>query len=291
MSLRYKALVAVLLLVALVTGSLGYYVSELYRDAEIRRIRSELERDSRHLNHELVSASTVTRAVLDSAAHTTEVIALFSDPRFAELKDNLDAPAREWQSATNADYVLAALDTLNAQDRKAAILKQRPELSIVSLVRAPALKADPSMRAAILSDAKLYDLLKACFDQPDEKDADGKAKPKGSMSQVLALAGRVFLVVVTPVYDSLHDYTLIGVGSALIELSSQWTRQHRVQADDAENHIEQVILAGSVPTASTLKDPALARPVAAALGRRACVHCRVGCGTGRRDVCLQALGL
>ena len=246
MSLRYKALIAVLLLVALVTGSLGVYVSELYRDAEIKRIRRDLERDARSLNLELATASVVTKAALENSARSSELVRLFTDPNI-ELKDNLDSPAGEWRQAVNAGYALAAVDTFVADERRASVLKRRPDLAIVSFVRRPSTEANKEKRDAVLESDSLYSLMRRCFEQPGEK-----GKPKASLSSVMALGSAVYLVVVSPLYDGLQEFSVIGVGAVFIELSSQWVRANRSRSEE-ENPIQQVVFAQTF-SASTLPD-------------------------------------
>lgn len=256
MSLRYKALIAVLLLVALVTGGLGFHVSELYRESEVRRIRIELERDARALNLELATAGVVTRTALENSARSSELVRLFTDENI-ELKNNLDAPAGEWRAGVDAEFALAAVDTFVAEERKAAILARHDDISVVALVG----RTNPpqAARKALLEDGALYELMRRCFAQTGEKN-----KPKGSLSAVLAVDGHVYLAVVSPLYEGLQEFSVVGVGAVLIELNSDWARKNRAGKGD-ENPIEQVIVAQSRATAHTLAQDAMAAAVAAAL--------------------------
>lgn len=256
MSLRYKALIAVLLLVAMVTGGLGFYVSELYREAEVKRIRIELERDARALNLELATASVVTRTALENSARSSELVRLFTDENI-ELKNNLDAPASEWLVGVDAEFALAAVDSFVAEERKAAVLARHDDISVVALVG----RKTPSepVRKTLLDDAALYELMKRCFAQTGVKN-----KPKASLSAVLAIGGRVYLAVASPLYEGLQEYAVIGVGAVLIELSSEWAKKNRAGKGD-ENPIEQVIVAGGKSTAHTLGDDGRAAIVAAEL--------------------------
>lgn len=258
MSLRYKALIAVLLLVAMVTGGLGFYVSELYREAEVKRIRIELERDARALNLELATASVVTRTALENSARSSELVRLFTDENI-ELKNNLDAPASEWRVGVDAEFALAAVDSFVAEERKAAVLAKHDDISVVALVG----RKTPSepVRKTLLEDATLYELMKRCFAQTGEKN-----KPKASLSAVLAIGGRVYLAVASPLYEGLQEYSVIGVGAVLIELSSDWAKKNRAGKGD-ENPIEQVIVerfAQTKVTAHTLDNTELAASVAKA---------------------------
>lgn len=256
MSLRYKALIAVLLLVAMVTGGLGFYVSELYREAEVKRIRIELERDARALNLELATASVVTRTALENSARSSELVRLFTDENI-ELKNNLDAPASEWRVGVDAEFALAAVDSFVSEERKAAVLAKHDDISVVALVG----RKTPSepVRKTLLEDAALYELMKRCFAQTGERN-----KPKASLSAVLAIGGRVYLAVASPLYEGLQEYAVIGVGAVLIELSSDWAKKNRAGKGD-ENPIEQVIVAGGKSTAHTLGDDGRAAIVAAEL--------------------------
>ncbi|CAG1772850.1 partial Adenylate cyclase 2, partial [uncultured bacterium] len=256
MSLRYKALIAVLLLVALVTGGLGVYVSDLYRDAERKRIRLDLERDAHALNMELASASVVTCAALESSAVSKELKVLF-DKSEVDLKDNLVAYANEWRAGANADYALAAVDTFVAGERKATELAKHDDITVVALVGKGAVA--PEIRKDLLDDAGLYDLMRRCFSQPGVE-----GKPKASLAGVLAVGSRVFLAVASPLYEGLQDYSVIGVGAVMIELSSTWARKNRDRSG-GENPIEQVIVAGGKATAQTFGDGSQSKAVAAAL--------------------------
>ena len=256
MSLRYKALIAVLLLVALVTGGLGVYVSDLYREAERKRIRIDLERDARSLNLELAAASTGISATLEAMSFSKELLILF-DSDSINLKDNLSTACTEWRKATDSSFALAAVETFTATDRKAAELAKHDDITVVALEGAAPLS--PETSKALLQDHGLYDLMRRCFAQTNEK-----GKPADSLAAVLAISGRVYLAVASPLYEGLQEYSIIGVGAVLVELSSEWAMRNRARTP-GENPIEQVIVAGGKATSHTFGDEKLAKATALAL--------------------------
>jgi class 3 adenylate cyclase/HAMP domain-containing protein len=252
MSLRYKALIAVLLLVALVTGGLGVYVSDLYRDAEIRRIRIDLSRDARSLNLELGNVSLVARTALENSARSTQMANLLSDSNLGKGQ-TFETPAGEWLAAVNADYALAAVDSFVAEERHTNVLKKHPDLSVVALIAKG--KGDEKRKAALLESEPLYHLIQKCFEQ-----SGATGKPKATFTTVIAAGDAVFLVVVSPLYDSLQEFSIAGVGVVFIELSSAWVREHRAASSD-ENPIEQVIVAGGAPRATSLPEATKLAPL------------------------------
>ncbi|MCC6572600.1 MAG: adenylate/guanylate cyclase domain-containing protein [Planctomycetes bacterium] len=247
MSLRYKALVAVLALVAMVTGGLGFYVSNLYRDSERARIRRDLKRDADQLNAELDTFARVTAATLKNSARSSEVVRLLADTSI-DLKQNFDPLVAAWRVPAKADVALTTVNSFIAEDRKAKVIHKYGDLSVIAF-DAPG-KAFDGRRETLMADAALGAFLKRCYAHAEEKPNEEESR-----SSVIAIADSCFLAVASPLFESLQNHEVAGVGCVLIELSSSWAVQNhmgegKLEAED--NAVRQLIYIADRLTAETL---------------------------------------
>jgi hypothetical protein len=251
MSLRYKALIAAVLLVALVTGVLVWRAGDSYEQAERARISSQLRQDAANLNSVLKGKLEVVGETLKFAAQTSELVRLVGGSD--KLGQNFDTFAREWAEAAGADIAIAAIDTFMAEDREANVLHRGEEISTVGIFVRPAFTLD---RAPLLADAELNARLLRAFREADKSMAEkrklGKARAARPVPLVMGIDGRVYLCVITPLYDSLQDFTVVGVGAGLIEVSSAWLKQNFQVAGGSESSgVDKVVHVGGKPTAAT----------------------------------------
>lgn len=258
MSLRYKALIAAIILVSLVTGVLVYRAGQGYEDAERARINQQLRADARNLNDVLDSRVKVVGATLKFAAQSSELVRLMREESVM-LAGNFTTFTREWAEAAQADITVAGIDTFTAEDRQADILHKGEDISLVGIHVREGFALDKSGRDKLLADAELNRRIAAASAEADKAAAAlrkaGKAGPAPATSLVLAISGRVYLVVFAPLYDSLQEFTVIGVAAALVELSSQWLAGNfRVSGADADTEAAQIyklVYASDRPTAWT----------------------------------------
>lgn len=256
MSLRYKALIAAIVLVSLVTGVLVYRAGQGYEDAERARINQQLRADARNLNDVLDSRVKVVGATLKFAAQSSELVRLMREEG-VPLAGNFTTFTRDWSEAAQADITVAGIDTFTAEDRQADILHKGEDVSLVGIHVREGFELDKPGRARLLADAELNRRMAAAFAEADKAAAalrkSGKAGPAPVSSLVLALDGRVYLIVFAPLYDSLQEFTVIGVAAAMVELSSRWLADNfRVSGDNAETaQIFKLVYATGRPTAWT----------------------------------------
>lgn len=266
MSLRYKALIAAIALVSLVTGVLVYRAGQGYEEAERARINQQLRADARNLNDVLDARVKVVGATLKFAAQSSELVRLMREETVT-LAGNFTTFTREWAEAAQADITVAGIDTFTAEDRQADILHKGEDVALVGIHVREDFALDKPGRDKLVADAELNRRMAAAFAEADKAAAAlrkaGKAGPAPATSLVLAISGRVYLTVFAPLYDSLQEFTVIGVAAALVEISSQWLADNfRVSGADAEAaQIFKLVYASDKPTAWTDGDAAQATDV------------------------------
>lgn len=263
MSLRYKALIAAIILVSLVTGVLVYRAGQGYEEAERARINQQLRADARSLNAVLDARVTVVGATLKFASQSSELVRLIREDT-VPLAGNFSTFTREWADASQADVALAGIDTFTAEDRGANVLHKGEDLSLVGMHVREGFALDRPGREKLLADPELNKRLAAAFTTADQKATAqrkaGKAGPAPATSLVMAVEARVYLVVFAPLYDSLQEFTVIGIAAALVELDSAWLRENfRVSGsgtDDGQEvaTIYKLVYTTAAPTASTYDD-------------------------------------
>jgi class 3 adenylate cyclase len=247
MSLRYKALIAVVLLIALLTAALAFS-SGRYFEADVRaRIQRDLEKDAAFLNAQVSSAARTTRTALEGSANSRELVELFTNPEYRILGGNLAAFADEWLADSEADIAIAALDSFLAEEREAAIRAELNEYLSVTAV-ASANGHTPEQEAALLKDPELQRFITTFYEPLFAAEPDTPL----SASAVLPVAGSVYLVVQTGLFESIQERMAVGIGVVLIELSREWlVRSVPVAADDT-NPVEKLVYAGGTMAATTL---------------------------------------
>jgi len=257
MSLRYKALIAAIVLVSLVTGVLVYRAGQGYEEAERARINQQLRQDARGLNDVLDSRVKVVGATLKFAAQSSELVRLIREDT-VPLAGNFATFTQEWTNAAQADIAVAGIETFTAEDRGAEVLHKGEDLSIVGINVRERFALSTAERQAMLADAELYRFMARAFSEADKAAAtlrkSGKPGPAPATSVVLAVQGRVYLVVFAPLYDSLQEFTVIGVAAALVELNSDWLKGNFMVAGSKETDtdvIYKLVYASDRPTAST----------------------------------------
>jgi class 3 adenylate cyclase len=252
MSLRYKALIAVVLLVAFLTGFLVVSSSTLFEQDARDRINEELRKDKQLLEARLRAAEVVSRTGIRASAASSELVQLFNDRGITTLAENLYPFAQEWRRSAEADIALAALDTFVAEDRGATQLLPAGEndpLAFVSI--AERTESDQAWRTRLMTDPELVGFMKRFYERALKK-GDSKDM-KESDSAVLPVADRVYLVVQNYLWESVQDKLVIGVAVVLTELSRDWLQ--RAYGDEADE-IEKIVFTGEVVASSTLPEMA-----------------------------------
>lgn len=264
MSLRYKALIAAILVVALVTGVLVVRAGDSYEQTERRRVKNQLEADAAALEDSLAKAAATTAARLEATSQSSELRELLRDTGLA-LHGNFAVWTDDWLSNADADLALAAIDALLAEERAADVLAPAGDLAMVAFSARKGLDMPQARRDAVMKDAGLTRQLNAVMVKADEFTAAarkaGRPAPAPAAPAVLVLDSRVFLAVIVPIYDSLQDYTVVGVVASLSELTTAWLAANFRVGTEGENAVYKVLLAGDIPAASTHPDAAATGPV------------------------------
>lgn len=251
MSLRYKALIAVVLLVAVLAGALAYTSGERFEHDARERIQGELRKDAMYLNNQVAAAARNTRNALEISAESSELVQLFSAS--IELGDNLATFAWEWREASDGDVAIATLDAFTASQRGATRLGQAGnELAIVAVsVRQPQLAGED-----LLTDAELLAFIDAFYQLHLE---GGEARR--SQAAVLPVAGSVYLVVQGLLYESIQQQLVAGVGIVLTEISREWIERNLPRLEEEVNPVQKLVFSGDQLSASTFKDAEASRSI------------------------------
>lgn len=251
MSLRYKALIAVVLLVAVLAGALAFTSGERFESDARERIRGELRKDALYLNNQVSAAARGTRNALEISAESSELVQLFSSS--IEIADNLATFAWEWRDASDGDLAIATLDAFIASQRKATQLGNvGKELAIVA---ANARDSDVPTNA-LLADPELLEFIDS-FYQAHLEGADGAGTR--SQAAVLPVGGSVYLVVQSLLYESIQQQLVAGVGIVLTEISRGWIERNLPRLDEEANPVQKLVFAGDQISASTLEDAETSR--------------------------------
>jgi HAMP domain-containing protein len=255
MSLRYKALIAVVVLVAFLTGFLVVSSSTLFERDARERIDKELLKDQGILEIRINSAATISATGIKASAASSELVQLFNDRGITTLAENLYPFAQEWRTAADGDIALAAIDAFVAEDRGANILGLVGDsLAFVSIA-----EREPSPREQLLKDPELQQFLSAFYNRAYEQ-GDARELPH-SDSAVLPVAGRVYLVVQNYLWESVQEKTVIGVGVVLTELSRDWLERSFADRGDDIDDIEKIVFTGETVASSTLESFELAESI------------------------------
>jgi class 3 adenylate cyclase/HAMP domain-containing protein len=242
MSLRYQALITVLVLISLVTSLLGAYVSGVYEDTERRRIREQvLPGEWKDVSREVQERGTHECDGLKSNVVSTGLLNQTGGSR--AIKQGLETFARDWRHERSADVAVAALDPFVAEDRQANVLHKGEHLSLCALDTCE--RIDEPRKKALLACPNLNGLLGECF---------AANQPRW---RVIQSAGSVFLVSATPFYETNQEQATaepLGVAAVATELSNDW-----VKANTRENAVQKVVFAGDVVAGQSLGDADEAR--------------------------------
>ena len=240
MSLRWKALLAVLAVVVAVTGGLVLYVSRLYEEAERRRIETDLEADARRLEDVLESARQITEAKLRPSLTGSAYIRLVRD--VPEIKAGFSTHTREWNEHLGTDVAVAALDDFVARDRKADILGRTGTLALCGY---HARAADAKAREQILGSVSLHALLEASYAAGESRLA------------VVGCGGAAYYAVAAPFSEEIQEWVPIGVALLLVRLDDAWIARNLNRM--GENPVEVVIFTGGVVAGTSARRPEDAR--------------------------------
>ncbi|KAF0243413.1 MAG: adenylate [Planctomycetota bacterium] len=288
MSLRYKALALVVVLVTAVTGGLLLFVKSRVEEKTEADIADEIAVDGLRLKERLQSAADIARAALRSALNYGQFREFESYPE--GIQANYVPIAANWVTQSRADFSVAALDSLKAEEHRAKALHKGKEWWIVASGTGDA-AAPPIMRFA--TSASVNALLGRTI---------GEVR---TIVEVIPVDQSLFLAVSLPFFEdstsfqrfcTIEDrlatlgsaeraaeqaklraeFPVYGVAITLTELSDGWARRNRLRkpavdvaahgTDDEARHrneIFQVLYDGNRVTATSLPD---VRPALEALG-------------------------
>src|SRR5690554_3136061 len=153
MSLRYKALIAVVVLVAFLTGFLVVTSSTLFEEDARKRINKELEKDQRILDERITFAAQISKQGMRASAAAQPLLEFITDARYGDFTDtHLGRFAQDWRKDAGGDIAIFAFDIFTAEDRNAQVLgKVSDDLLYVCLnaetkIDSDALLTDPELR-------------------------------------------------------------------------------------------------------------------------------------------------
>ena len=245
MSLRYKALIAVVVLVAFLTGFLVVSSSTLFEEDARERIDKELKKDQRILDERIKFSAEVSRQGMRASAADQGLVEFLSDARFGDFGDNLRPFAKDWRRDAGGEIAIFAVDIFTAEDRNAEILGMvNQDLALVFLNA-----EEGTETAGIANDPELLKFINDFF-LPAWDAGTAEGLPT-SDDAVLPVAGKVYLVVQNYLWVSIQNQEPVGVGVVLTELSRDWLQRARGEDDDADE-IEKIIFTGEAVASSTL---------------------------------------
>ncbi|MBZ0136145.1 MAG: HAMP domain-containing protein [Planctomycetes bacterium] len=246
MSLRYKALIAVVVLVAFLTGFLVVSSSTLFEKDARERINEDLQKDQRILDERITFSAEISKQGMRAAAADQGIVEFIRDSRFGDLGDNLIRFAPDWRRDAGAEIAIFAVDVFTAEDRNATVLAKVTEDLLIVCFNTET-EAD---QGRIMQDPELLKFMRDFF-QPAWDAGTAKDLPT-SKAAVLPVAGKVYLVVQNYLWVSIQAMEPVGVGVVLTELSRDWLLR---SADDEDpDDIEKIIFTGDAVASSTLDE-------------------------------------
>jgi class 3 adenylate cyclase len=261
-SLRYKALIAVIVLVAFLTGFLVVGSSSLFEEDTRIRIAKALDKDRDTLEERILTAARVSSAGMKASAASSELVQLFASDEVATIGDNLLPFAREWRRDADGDVAIAAIDSFVAEDRRANVIGRAGEhLAYVALEGSA--QVDAQGRAELLADPELTKFVTDFF-LPAFNAGTAKDLPADFKAAVLPVAGKVYLVVQSLLWSSIQGKEPVGVGIVLTELSRAWLLRSAGQAAESArsgDDIGKIVFTSEGIGSSTLDGPDSARSV------------------------------
>lgn len=264
MSLRYKALIAVVAIVAVLTVVLVVSSGERFEQDARERVSQDLRKDVSFLNTQLGSVALQSRTALEGAAESSEFVNLFRAAELTALGENMFVFTKDWIDDTNADHAFAVIDSFVAEDKKADVIAPLGEsLAVVAHTSKPGV--DASRRDLILRDPELLSFCTG-FYAPTLDAGAGEIK-EFSKAAVLPVADSVYLVVQSFLFESIQDRAVIGLSLVLTEVSSDWILDKLPSAGRENNPVHKIVFTGERLTAHTMDDSAKAAQVFAAAMR------------------------
>jgi class 3 adenylate cyclase len=261
LSLRYKALIVVVLLFAALTGALVYSSSDRFETRARVRINDELDREVKTLETQIEARSEVMHSTLKASAVGSELVEMVRDEDWGDINDALSPFAEEWLKDSGADIALACLGRYVTEDRNPNILGPAgKDASIVALEGRE--KLSPDSRKELLGDPVLNRFMSEYFEADFNAGENYVLEPY--REAVLPVAGRVYLAVQVYLWVSVQDEEVAGVGTVLKELSSDWLQQF--YAAEAANPVQTVVFNDAGPVASTGSQEIAAEGLKAAEG-------------------------
>ncbi len=316
MSLRTKALAAVLVLVSAITGSILLFVKSRVEARTEESIQDDLALDGERMREKLRSQSDRARTAIGTSVRDLRLDRLKFMP--GGIKANLESDVLQWIRQSRADYSVAALDSIFAEENKAQAIHKEKDWWIVACGNEA---RDPVVEARLASSASVNAMV-------------GRAVASvRTISEVILVGDDLCLAVAMPVFqdsttcgkfleaednltrrpgpasqeamkDFQENWPVFGTAMTLTVLNSDWTLRNRLRrpeptagaghadGDRHDNPIHQILFAGTRATATSLSDPAVATAAVeaarAAGGEEFRVSLSVG---GRRETYIgRALG-
>lgn len=248
MSLRYKALIAVVLLVATLTGFLVVSSSQMFEADARERINSELLKDQRILDDRITAASRIASSGMRASLVSSQLAIVWQDERI-NLGENLASFANEWLEDVDANFALVAADTFVVKEVRGGVPLAPAGDKLSFIAFAGSSDAGAEHEKKLLSDPELIGFISRFY------DATYDAKPGETIpdttAAVLPVAGRVYLVVQNYMWENVQDKLVIGVGLVMVELSDDWLKS---TATDGFDTIDKLVFAGDIAASTTLDD-------------------------------------
>ena len=201
MSLRYKALIAVVVLVALLTSFLVVSSSALFEEDARDRINTELFKDQRLLDERITAAAEVSTQGMRASAADQGLLEFLSDERYGDFGDNLKPFAQDWRTNAGGEIAIFAFDAFTAEDRHAKELaKVNDDLLYVYFDSEKEIAG--KRRDELINDPELKRFMGDFF--KPAWDAGTAENLPTSKRAVLPVAGKVYLVVENYLWDSIQ---------------------------------------------------------------------------------------
>ncbi|MCB9931959.1 MAG: adenylate/guanylate cyclase domain-containing protein [Planctomycetes bacterium] len=259
MSLRYKALIAVIVLVAFLTGFLVVSSSSLFEEDARNRILSALFKDQGILDERIQTSARISSTGMKASAASSELVQLFASEEVQNIGDNLLYFARDWRRDADGDIAIAAIDSFVAEDRGANVIgRAGNELAYVAMESAA--PVDAATRARLLADPELTGFVSE-FYMPAFNAGTAKHLDKDFDAAVLPVAGKVYLVVQSFLWSSIQNKEAVGVGIVLTELSRDWLMRSPGQGAERADDIGKIVFTAEVIASTTLDDAGAAEVV------------------------------
>lgn len=266
MSLRVKSLIAAFLLVVGVTATLSFINEGLFADSVGKIIEDELR----------VSANTLMHSAQMSADKASNALNLLTREgrfvlntvnrregkgnKYREIADNFQPFMSDWLKATDFDVSLVFYDSFVASDRKLkpTVLATYEELTACAFRTVDELetatKKSKSFRSRIFDDQYFQKFINDSYGEilDDVKEV--------KLRRVIAVDNNVYLVVVTPLVDSLQENSPVGMAVVMKVLSVKWANEQLkvVNNKDSVNKLQLIVHADNRALSHTLESEDLA---------------------------------